>query len=164
MSQSLSGVRLCFLHFCLFYLFGSFIRFFLLEQNSCFFVTAHACAVTSWGSLSYFVPNLTSLDVVLQLILLCSPLRYPSPSGTSDFHQQSRTMAPAEREWCIRRAATSHTHPPPRQEAQQERDPTPRPQVHQLSGPSTDWARPQRGPTEPGCEAGGGQTAGDTIT
>lgn len=106
-------VSVSFTSVVLYYLFGSFIRFFLLEQNSCFFVTAHAYAVTSWGSLSYFVSSLTSLDVVLWSPAdpsLLSP-QVPVPEWYVGFSPTVENDG-ASRTWMVHSQSCDVSYPP----------------------------------------------------
>lgn len=91
-------------------------------------------------------------------LLLTSPslsLRVTSPGRPSGLHQQPGALAAAERQRCVRGAAPPHPHSPARQEAEQERDPAPRPQVYQLPGQAPDGPGTQGGPQGPGWEPGG---------
>lgn len=111
---SLSGGRLCFLHFCSSFIYlVLLLDFFLLEQNSCVFVTANAYAVTSWGSLSYFVPNLASLDLVLWSPAdpsLLSP-QVPVPEWYIGFSPTVENDG-ASRTWMVRLQSCDVSYPP----------------------------------------------------
>ncbi len=65
------------------------------------------------------------------LLLLC---RFTAQSRATDFHEHPWALAAAERERCLRRSAEAHPNPSSRQEAQQEWDPPPGHEVHQLPG------------------------------
>lgn len=111
--QSLSRGRLCFLHFCSSFIYlVLLLDFFLLEQKL-FFVTAHAHAVTSWGSLSYFVPSLTCLDVVLWSPAdpsLLSP-QVPVPEWCVGFSPTVENDG-ASRTWMVHSQSCDVSYPP----------------------------------------------------
>ncbi|XP_068197298.1 T-cell acute lymphocytic leukemia protein 1 homolog isoform X4 [Antennarius striatus] len=113
------------LKMCIFSLASSSSTFVIILYNLFSSLVCHLC----------YYPHqclLTLLSICLSFPFhLCAS--WPAKNRTSYLHQQSRTLAAAECKRGVCGASKTHSHSPSRQEAEQERDPAARYEVHQLS-------------------------------